>query len=82
MIPTGTFKSSSGTALCVNTGLGRIMAKRADTSESVIGTIILVMNLEKVLRDLFWAIFRGLVDFLRCTNSPGFDGVRRRNRVA
>ena len=63
-------------------GLGRIMAKRADTSESVIGTIILVLNLEKVLRDLFWAFFRGLVDFLRCTNSPGFDVVRHRNRAA
>jgi transposase, IS5 family len=31
-------------------GLDRIMAKRDKTSESTIGTIILVMNLEKILR--------------------------------
>lgn len=34
-------------------GLGRIMAKLDDTSESMIGVIILVMNLEKRLRLLF-----------------------------
>ena len=38
-------------------GLGRIMSKRADTSESSIGMIILVMNLEKILRDFLFAIF-------------------------
>ncbi len=32
-------------------GMDRIMAKLPDTSESTIGTIILVMNLEKILRD-------------------------------
>jgi transposase, IS5 family len=63
-------------------GLGRIMAKRADTSESAIGTIILVLNLEKVLRDLFWDIFRGIVGLLRCTKSPGSDVLRHRNRAA
>ena len=63
-------------------GLDRIMAKRADTSESVIGTIILVLNLEKILRDLFWAIFRGIVVFLRGANIFGFNVVRRRNRAA
>ena len=63
-------------------GLDRIMAKRADTSESVIGTIILVLNLENVLRDLFWAIFRGITDFLRCANLTAFDDDRRRRRAA
>jgi len=38
-------------------GLGRIMSKRADTSESSIGMIILVMNMEKILRDFLFAIF-------------------------
>jgi len=38
-------------------GLNRIMAKRADTSETVIGVTILVMNLEKILRDLFALFF-------------------------
>lgn len=63
-------------------GLDRIMAKRADTSESVIGTIILVMNLEKVLRDLFWAIFVALVDFLQGVNFPAFNDNKRRKQVA
>jgi IS5 family transposase len=35
-------------------GLDRIMAKRADTSKTVIGVTILVMNLEKIMRDLFF----------------------------
>ena len=39
-------------------GLDRIMAKRDDTSETVIGLIVLVMNLEKVDRDLLFALFR------------------------
>lgn len=34
-------------------GLGRVMAKLVDTSESVISLVFLVMNLEKILRDLF-----------------------------
>jgi len=38
-------------------GLGRIMSKRADTSESSIGMIILVMNMEKILKDFLFAIF-------------------------
>jgi hypothetical protein len=38
-------------------GLDRIMAKRDDTSETVIGMIVLVMNMEKVLRDLLFAYF-------------------------
>ena len=37
-------------------GLGRIMSKRADTSESSIGMIILVMNMEKILKDFLFAI--------------------------
>ena len=38
-------------------GLDRIMAKRDDTSETVIGMIVLVMNMEKVLRDLLFVLF-------------------------
>lgn len=38
-------------------GMDRIMAKRAATSESTIGTIILVMNLEKILRYFLFAFF-------------------------
>lgn len=34
-------------------GLDRVMAKLSNTSESVIALVFLVMNLEKVLRDLF-----------------------------
>jgi hypothetical protein len=40
------------------------------------------LNLEKVLRDLFWDIFRGIVGLLRCTKSPGSDVLRHRNRAA
>lgn len=40
-------------------GLDRIMTKRKITSESTIGVIVLVMNLEKILRDfLFVILFR------------------------
>ena len=35
-------------------GLDRIMAKREDTSETVVGMIVLVMNIEKVMRDTFF----------------------------
>ena len=38
-------------------GLDRVMAKLVDTSESVISLVFLVMNLEKILRDLFCLIF-------------------------
>jgi hypothetical protein len=38
-------------------GLDRIMTKRASTSESTIGTIILVMNLEKILQYFLFLIF-------------------------
>lgn len=38
-------------------GLGRVMAKLTDTSASVISLVFLVMNLEKILKDLFWLIF-------------------------
>jgi hypothetical protein len=38
-------------------GLDRVMAKLADTSESVISLVFLVMNLEKILRDLFWQLY-------------------------
>ena len=38
-------------------GLDRIMAKRDDTSETTIGVIVLVMNLEKIMRDLLFVFF-------------------------
>lgn len=41
-------------------GLGRIMAKRADTSETTIGIIVLVMNLEKIMKDLLLRFFLSL----------------------
>jgi hypothetical protein len=37
--------------------LGRIMAKLAQTSECVAGIVFIVMNLEKYLRDTFFAPF-------------------------
>ena len=33
------------------------MAKREDTSETTIGMIVLVMNLEKIMRDFLFAFF-------------------------
>ena len=38
-------------------GLNRIMAKLEETSETTIATIILVMNMEKILRDFLLLIF-------------------------
>lgn len=38
-------------------GLDRIMAKRSGTSETTIGVIVLVMNLEKIMRDLLFVFF-------------------------
>ena len=37
--------------------LGRIMAKLAQKSECVVGIVFIVMNLEKYLRDTFFAPF-------------------------
>jgi hypothetical protein len=45
-------------------GLDRVMAKLTDTSECVIGLVFLVMNLEKILRDLFWLLFYPVVTAL------------------
>lgn len=42
-------------------GLGRITAKLKKTSETTIGMIILVMNLEKLLRDFLLSFFRFLL---------------------
>lgn len=39
-------------------GLNRIREKRADTSETKIDVVILVMNLEKILADLFYYIIQ------------------------
>jgi hypothetical protein len=38
-------------------GLGRIMAKLPETSETVMATIFIVMNLERWLKKLFFALF-------------------------
>ncbi len=46
-------------------GLGRVMAKLTNTSASVISMVFLVMNLEKILRNLFCRL---LYLFLRITN--------------
>lgn len=45
-------------------GLGRIMAKLSSTSESTIAMIVLVMNLDKQLRDIFVRLlFRFIIRF-------------------
>ena len=45
-------------------GMDRIMSKRKDTSETTIGITILVMNMEKLLRDLLLSIFFKLQKFI------------------
>ncbi len=42
-------------------GMNRIMMKLRPTSETSIALIVLVMNLEKMLRDIFVALFRMLL---------------------
>jgi IS5 family transposase len=42
-------------------GLGLIRAKLAETSGSMIGMAILVMNLEKLLREVFWLLWKKAV---------------------
>jgi len=39
-------------------GLGLIRAKLAETSGSMIGMAVLVMNLEKLLREVFWSMWK------------------------
>ena len=39
-------------------GLGLVRAKLAETSGSMIGMAILVMNLEKLLREVFWLLWK------------------------
>jgi IS5 family transposase len=39
-------------------GLGLIRAKLAETSGSMIGMAVLVMNLEKLLREVFWLLWK------------------------
>jgi len=48
-------------------GLDRVMAKLTITSECVISLVFLVMNLEKILRDLFWLLFYSVLSTL-CYN--------------
>ena len=47
-------------------GLDLIMARLPETSGSVIAMQVLVMNLGKILRDLFGSIFDGLVAMIFC----------------
>ena len=42
-------------------GLGLIRAKLAETSGSMIGMAVLVMNLEKLLREVFWLMWKKAV---------------------
>jgi len=62
-------------------GLGRIMAKQAGTSETEIGICLIVLNLEKCLKDIFLSIFqyayyslKAVIETINscCLNSPGF----------
>lgn len=51
-------------------GLGRIMARLPETSGSVIAMQLLVMNLEKILRDLFGSILdRLFCSWIRCLST-------------
>lgn len=60
-------------------GLDRIMAKRVSTSESTIGTIILVMNLERILRYfLFISFLREALRNQRRNKLEGIQIVRKR----
>jgi hypothetical protein len=49
-------------------GLGLIRGKLAETSGSMIGMAILVMNLEKLLREVFWLLWER-VSFLILSGS-------------
>lgn len=50
--------------------LGRIMAKLAHTSESVIHVAIIVLNLDKWLAQLLWRLFRHLQRMLGLHSNP------------
>ena len=41
--------------------LARVMTKLAHTSQTAIGITFFVLNLEKLLRDIFWSIFQGII---------------------
>ena len=62
--------------------LNRIMAKLPNTSEATIGIIYIVMNLEKYLRDAFFALFLSIntrikvVQFIRLRCSEALRQVR------
>lgn len=45
-------------------GMSKIKSKLKETSETTIGTMVLVMNLEKILRDLLLPIFYLLYNFI------------------
>lgn len=51
-------------------GLDQIMARLPETSGSVIEMQVLVMNLGKILRDLFGSIFAGVIAMLFCFINP------------
>ena len=41
--------------------LARVMTKLAHTSQTAIGITFFVLNLEKLLRDIFWSVFQGII---------------------
>jgi IS5 family transposase len=53
-------------------GLGLIRGKLAETSGSMIGMAILVMNLEKLLREVFWLLWKRAVFTISCHTQWSF----------
>jgi hypothetical protein len=51
-------------------GLARIMTKLAETSEHAIALVFVVMNLDKILRDLLLPFFRKLFEWLFFSIKP------------
>ena len=64
--------------------LNRIMAKLASTSEATIGIVYIVMNLEKYLRDTFFALFLTIDTKIKVVQSLrlGCSGAWQRVRVS
>ena len=55
--------------------LGRVMAKLAQTSETAIGIVFLVMGLEKALRTLFSRLAKCWIDLVQPSDSIEFAAV-------
>ena len=62
-------------------GLDRIMAKLADTSACVISLVFLVMNLERILRDLFLRLICSAVYLKHCCRLLDVSFVRWFERI-